>query len=267
MPRVAWLGGAHLDQGRAQPVLVILRGLHVGPALVLAPRSLWGLRLLPRLHCRLRLPVLQSDPLGLGLSVVSAIRVSCLTVLAKLLPPFGFQEPVKVFLGGEVSASRQGRKRTLPIRRKDRWALRIAAPARMLIRELAPLNQPPCNQRENAAACASMYARTGIAVSCATELLRTKLLRQGSATRRPASLGAGVPGVRPHAHPGGAYFSPTCTVLREMCERILPGMHSLDPDKVKTNKQKKRQTSKSQNALQRGLSRHTFQQPFSVSRP
>lgn len=83
----------------------------MGPALVLAPGSLLSLRLLPGLSCLLRLPIshlplLQSDPLGLRLSQVTAIRVSCLGFLAGLLLTSGFQKFVELLLSGEVSAGK-----------------------------------------------------------------------------------------------------------------------------------------------------------------
>lgn len=70
-------GRTRLDQGGAQPVLVVVCGLHMRPALVLSPGPLLSLRLLPGLCCLLRLPVLrlsilQSDPLSLRLSQVIA---------------------------------------------------------------------------------------------------------------------------------------------------------------------------------------------------
>lgn len=69
--------------------------LHVGPALVLAPGSLLSLRLLLGLSSLLRLPIshlpfLQSNPLGLRLCQVTAIKVSCLGFLAGLLLTSGF---------------------------------------------------------------------------------------------------------------------------------------------------------------------------------
>lgn len=86
---------AHLDQGGAKPVLVIVHGLHVGPALVLSPGPLLSLWLLPGLCSVLGppifcLPVLQPDPLGLRLSQDIAIRVCCLSFPVELLLPFGF---------------------------------------------------------------------------------------------------------------------------------------------------------------------------------
>lgn len=107
------LSSRFLDQGRAEPVLVIVVGLQVGPALVLAPGSLLSLRLLPVLSCLLRLPVsiLQADPLGLRPSRVMATKVSCLGFPAGLFLPSGFQEFVELLLGGKVSARREGRER------------------------------------------------------------------------------------------------------------------------------------------------------------
>lgn len=100
----------HLDQRGAELVLIIVGGLHVRPALVLAPGPLLSLKLLPSFSCLLCLPVLQSDPLGLRLSQVIASRVYSLGFLAGLLP-FGFQEFVELLLGGEVSASREAGER------------------------------------------------------------------------------------------------------------------------------------------------------------
>lgn len=107
---------AHLDQRGAELVLIIVGGLHVRPALVLALGPLLSLKLLPRFSCLLCLavlclPVLQSDPLGLRLSQVIASRVYSLGFLAGLLLPFGFQEFVELLLGGEVSASREAEER------------------------------------------------------------------------------------------------------------------------------------------------------------
>ena len=87
----------------------------MGPALVLSPGPLVSLWLLPGLCCLLRLPVrrlsiLQSDPLSLRLSQLIASRVSYLGFPASLLLPFGFQELVKLLLGGEVSADRKGKE-------------------------------------------------------------------------------------------------------------------------------------------------------------
>lgn len=79
----------------------------MGPALVLAPGSLLSLRLLPGLGHLPRLPIFQSDALGLGFSQVIATRVACLDFLAGLLLPFGFQEFVELLLSGEVPASRE----------------------------------------------------------------------------------------------------------------------------------------------------------------
>lgn len=97
----------HLDQGGAEPIIVIVGGFHVGPPFVLAPGSLLNLRLLPRFSCLPRLPIFQSDPLGLRFNQVIATRVSCLGFLAGLLLPSGFQKLVELLLGGEVSASRE----------------------------------------------------------------------------------------------------------------------------------------------------------------
>lgn len=107
-------GRAHLDQRGAEPGLVIVGGLHMGPALVLAPGPLLGLWLLLGLSClrglpSLHLPSLQAGPLGLRLSQAIAIRAPCLCFLLGRFP-FGFQELVELLLGGEVSASRGRRE-------------------------------------------------------------------------------------------------------------------------------------------------------------
>lgn len=139
--------GRLLDQGGAEPVLVIVGGLHMGPALVLTPGPLPSLRLLPGLSCLLWLPILclpilQSDPLGLRLRQVIATRVSCLGFLAGLLLPFGFQEFMELLLGGEVSASTEtggrricGRSLSPELRFNEFGGkgLRTLAPAYMLL--------------------------------------------------------------------------------------------------------------------------------------
>lgn len=88
-------------------------GFHVGPALVLAAGSLLNLRLVPGFGRLPRLPILQSDALGLRFGRVIATAVSCLDSLAGLLLPVGFQEFVELLLGGEIPASREAAGRAL----------------------------------------------------------------------------------------------------------------------------------------------------------
>ena len=99
---------SHLEEGRAKPLLVIVRWRHVGPAFVLASGPLGHLSLLGRLSCLLCLPVLlpifQAYPLGLGLGWVTAIRVSGGRFLAHILRLVCVQVLVELFLGGAVPA-------------------------------------------------------------------------------------------------------------------------------------------------------------------
>lgn len=102
---------------------VIVRGLQVGPALVLAPGSLWCLWLgLPSvrlpLGCGLFLPVLprlilHAGSLGFRLSCIVVTSTLCLGFLMGLLWPFGVQKFMELFLGGEIPAGREGGKRRM----------------------------------------------------------------------------------------------------------------------------------------------------------
>lgn len=99
---------SHLEEGRAEPLLVILRWFHMRPAFVLATGPLGHLLLLGGLSCHLCLPILlpifQADPLGFGLCRVTTIRVSCRRFLACILPFVCIQVLVEPFLGGAVPA-------------------------------------------------------------------------------------------------------------------------------------------------------------------
>lgn len=99
---------SHLKEGRAKPLLVIVRWLHMGPAFVLASGPLGHLSLLEGLSCLLCLPVLlpifQAYPLGLGLSRITVIRVSGRRFLEHILRLVCVQVLVELFLGGAVPA-------------------------------------------------------------------------------------------------------------------------------------------------------------------
>lgn len=102
---------------------VIVRGLQVGPALVLAPGSLWCLWLgLPSvrlpLGCGLFLSVLprlilHAGSLGFRLSCIVVTSTPCLSFLTGLLWPFGVQKFMELFLGGEIPAGTEGGKRRM----------------------------------------------------------------------------------------------------------------------------------------------------------
>lgn len=97
---------SHLEEGRAEPLLVVVRRLHVRPAFVLATGPPWHLWLLGGLSCHLCLPILlpifQADPLGFGLGRVTTIGISCGRFLSCILPLVCFQVLVEPLLGGAV---------------------------------------------------------------------------------------------------------------------------------------------------------------------
>lgn len=128
---------SHLEEGRAEPLLVIVRWLHMGPAFVLATGSLGRLLLLRGLSCHLCLPILlpifQANPLGLGLSQVTALGVSFGRFLAGTLPLVCVQVLVEPFLGSAVPA-REGEAGTV----KGAWGPVFARFCRQEARCLDP---------------------------------------------------------------------------------------------------------------------------------
>lgn len=93
----------HLEEGRAEPVLVILCWLHVGPAFVLATGPLGHLPFMG-LNCHLCLPIFlcifQANSFGPWLSWVSCGHFPACTLLLVSIQVF-----VELFFGGAVPAS------------------------------------------------------------------------------------------------------------------------------------------------------------------